>query len=66
MAAKSPCQSSPQVLESLGPKISAEITKEFESGYTDEFHNVQAVLVSVCGKMVLERYMKSTASDFHD
>lgn len=66
VAAKSPCQSSPQVLESLGPKISAEITKKFGSSSTDAFHNVQAVLVSVCGKMVLERYEKSTASDFHD
>jgi len=53
-------------LKSLGSKISADITNEFKLSYTDAYRNVQAVLVSVCGKTVLERYDKSTASDFHD
>jgi CubicO group peptidase (beta-lactamase class C family) len=54
------------VLRSLGSKISADITDEFKFSYTDAYRNVQAVLVSVCGKPVLERYENSTASDFHN
>jgi len=65
-AAKSSCQSSPAALRTLGSKISAEITKEFKFSYTDQFRNVRAVLVSVCGTMALERYEKSTASDFRN
>jgi CubicO group peptidase (beta-lactamase class C family) len=52
------------VVESLGSKISADITNAFKLSYIDA-SNVRAVLVSVCGKIVLERYEKSTASDFH-
>lgn len=66
VAPKSSCQSSPAELRALGSKISAEITKEFQLSYTDQFRNVRAVLVSVCGNMALERYEKSTASDFRN
>ena len=59
------CQQDAPALTAVGAKISSAITAEFASSYTDQFQDFRALLVSVCGKPVLQRYDKTTAKASH-
>jgi CubicO group peptidase (beta-lactamase class C family) len=44
----------------------ASVKSEMAGSYTDQFGDLRAVLVSVCGKPALQHYEKSTAASFHN
>ncbi len=60
------CQQDARALTAVGAKISSAITAEFASSYTEQFQDFRALLVSVCGKPVLQRYDKTTANASHN
>ncbi len=64
--ARTRCHQDAGTLAAAGARISADITAEFATSYTDQFQDFRALLVSVCGKPVLQRYDKSTASATHN
>lgn len=65
-AATSSCQQDSSALSAVGAQISADLTAEFANSYTDQFHDFRALLVSVCGRPVLERYDTSMPTDHHN
>jgi len=65
-SAPSLCQQDASALTAVGLQISADLTAEFANSYTDQFHEFRALLVSACGRPVLERYDKATATDHHN
>jgi CubicO group peptidase (beta-lactamase class C family) len=60
------CQHEASALTAVGSQISADLTAEFANSYTDQFHDFRALLVSVCGRPVLQRYDNSSATDHHN
>src|SRR5687768_12275452 len=64
--AVTPCQYSESALTQLGARMWASVKSEIDGSYTDQFRDLRAVLVSVCGKPALQHYEKSTAASFHD
>src|SRR6187431_2095336 len=65
-AAPSLCRQDASALTTVGAQISADLTAEFADSDTDQFRDFRALLVSVCGRPVLERYDHSTAGDHHN
>ncbi len=65
-SAASRCQQDARDWTPVGAKISADVTAEFAGSHTDEFRDFRALLVSVCGKPIVQRYDKSTANDTHN
>jgi CubicO group peptidase (beta-lactamase class C family) len=50
----------------LGARISTDLTTAMAGSDTDRFRDLRAVLVSVCGFTVVERYQRSQPQDHHN
>ena len=60
------CSSSPEQLHEIGQQASSRLSAQIAASYTDQFKDLRAVLVSVCGHPALERYEHATAQDHRD
>lgn len=64
-SAATPCPYSDSAAAGLGTRLSDIVKTEVADSYTDQFRDLRAVLLSVCGKPVLQHYEKTTPANYH-
>src|SRR5689334_5359930 len=60
-----PCSYTESAAAALGKRLLDIVRAEVAESYTDQFRDLRAVLVSVCGKLVLQHYEKTTPAKYY-
>lgn len=60
-----PCPYSDSATAGLGTRLLNIVKAEVADSYTDQFRDLRAVLLSVCGKPALQHYEKTTPASYH-
>src|SRR4051794_31657417 len=64
-ASRTPCPYSDSAAAGMGTRLLDIVSAEVAGSYTDQFRDLRAVLVNVCGKPALQHYVKSTSASYH-